>query len=141
VVLLVGDLGEDRVARLEELQAVERDREVVLRDLLVALVVARLAVDHALQHERGLAPAFGVEEALALRRLLRHLAGGHRTFIRRLVKRDLSRRLLRRALRGRRRCSLLRLGIPDTGSQEKRGRHKADTGQPDSHRRSSLSAT
>ena len=49
VVRLVGDLGEDGVARLVELQAVERDREVVLRDLLVAVVVARFALEDAIE--------------------------------------------------------------------------------------------
>ena len=49
VVRLVGDLGEDAVARLVELEAVERDREVVLRELLVALVVARLALVDAVE--------------------------------------------------------------------------------------------
>ena len=65
-------------ARLVELEAVERDREVVLRELLVALVVARLALVDAIESERGVAPLLAVEEALRLRGLLGHLTGDGR---------------------------------------------------------------
>ena len=78
VVRLVGDLGEDAVARLVELEAVERDREVILRDLLVALVVARLALVDAVEAEGGFAPALAVEEALGGGGLFGHLPGGDR---------------------------------------------------------------
>ena len=66
VVRLVGDLGEDAVARLVELEAVERDREVVLRDLLVALVVAGLALVDAVEARAPPRSTLAVEEALRL---------------------------------------------------------------------------
>ena len=78
MVRLVGDLGEDAVRTLVELEAVERDREVVLRELLVALVVARLTLVDAIESGRGIAPLLAVEEALRLRGLLRHLTGDRR---------------------------------------------------------------
>ena len=68
VVRLVRDLGEDAVRGLVELEAVERDREVVLRELLVALVVPRLTLVDAVERERGIAPLLAVEEALRLRK-------------------------------------------------------------------------
>src|SRR5207302_3199340 len=73
VIRLVGDLGEDAVCALIELEAVERDREVVLRELLVAFVVAGLALVDAVEGQRRIAPLFAVEEALGLRGLLAHL--------------------------------------------------------------------
>jgi hypothetical protein len=74
VVRLVGDLGEDAVRGLVELQAVERDREVVLRELLVALVVLGLALVDAVEPERRVEPLLAVEEALRLGGGLGHLA-------------------------------------------------------------------
>ena len=65
----------EAVARLVELQAIEGDRQVILRDLLVACVVARVSGDHPLQDQRGLTPFLGVEEALALSTFFAHLAG------------------------------------------------------------------
>ncbi len=78
VVRLVGDLGEDGVARLVELEAVERDREVVLRDLPVARVVARLALVDAVERQRAVAPLLAVEEPLGRGRLFGHLTGNGR---------------------------------------------------------------
>ena len=75
VVRLVGDLAEDAVRRLVELEAVERDREVILRELLVPLVVARLALVDAVERERSVGPLLAIEQALGLRGLLRHLPG------------------------------------------------------------------
>ena len=102
-----------RVARLVELQAVERDREVVLRELLVAVVVARLAVDDAIERQRGFAPALAVEEALRLRGLLGHLSGddraclGRRAFVE--IDVDAFLLLLRLLVAGLRFLCLLRL--------------------------------
>src|SRR6185369_15608875 len=79
VVRLVGDLGEDPVARLEELEAVERDREVVLRDLAVTRIVARLTLVNAVEAESRFAPALTVEESLRGRCLFGHLTGSDRS--------------------------------------------------------------
>ena len=84
-------------ARLVELEPVERDREVVLRELLVALVVAGLALVDAVERQRGVAPLLAVEEALGLRGLLGHLPGLRR---RRVVD-DASRACRRCRRRGR----------------------------------------
>ena len=80
VTRLVRDLGKDAVSRLIKLEPIERYREVVLRELLVALVIARLALVDAIERERCIAPLLAVEEPLRLRGLLGHLTGdGWRT--------------------------------------------------------------
>src|SRR5262249_31224071 len=63
------------------LEAIERDREVILRDLLVACVVAGLAVDDALECEGRFRPALGIEQLLAARGFLRHLPRCDGTFV------------------------------------------------------------
>jgi len=62
VVRPVGDGGEDVEARLAELQAIEGDSQVILRELPGALVVARLAAGDAPEEDRRLPPALALEE-------------------------------------------------------------------------------
>jgi hypothetical protein len=103
VVRLQRDLGEDAVRGLVELQIKERDGEVVLRDLLVALVVVGLAPVDPVERDRRLAVLRGVEEPLRRLRLLGHLPGLHRARVfRGLVELDLL-GLARRRRRPRRR--------------------------------------
>jgi len=73
VVRLVGNLAEVGVSGLVELEAVERNREMILGELLVAFVVARLAFVDAIECEGRFAPLFPVEEMLGLRGLFGHL--------------------------------------------------------------------
>jgi hypothetical protein len=111
VVGLGRDLLEDVVARLIELQPVQANRQMVLGDLLVALVVAGLAVDHALEQQRSLTPALGVEQPLGLRRVFRHLASRGRSFIRGLLRGGLAAFLLVEV-------DLLRRCVRDASEQE-----------------------
>lgn len=77
VVGLVGDLAEDRVGVLEELQAVERDGQVVLGNLLVARVIARLAAVDAVERQGRLGPLFGLEQLVGRRGLVGGGTGHH----------------------------------------------------------------
>ena len=74
----VGDLAEDAVGSLVQLQPVERDGQVVLGELLVALVVVGLPLPHFVQIESGGGPLFGVELSLRVGRPRGHLPGNRR---------------------------------------------------------------
>jgi hypothetical protein len=84
VLVVVGisrHLLEDGEARVVEALVVERYRHLVLGDLAVAAVVARLAALHAIEHECRLEPAVSVEGSLGERRLLGHLTWRWRQLI------------------------------------------------------------
>ncbi len=105
---------------------VERDRQVVLRELLVPLVVPGLALVDLVEAERSVAPLLAVEEALGLRRLLGHLPRLRRRRVvdhlrpgrRRRVELDLGRGFRLRRRRGR---LLARLSVHGSGVE--RGGH------------------